>query len=54
MRQEGFRLLQVWVPDTSAPGFAAEARRQAELVARAAAAEDTMDWVEAVAAPWDE
>jgi hypothetical protein len=32
-RRQGLRLLQVWVPDTSAPGFVDEYRRQAKLVA---------------------
>jgi hypothetical protein len=34
MREQGLRLLQAWVPDTSAPGFAKEYRRQAKLVAK--------------------
>jgi hypothetical protein len=29
------RPIQIWVPDTRAPGFAAEAARQAKLVAEA-------------------
>lgn len=33
MRREGLRLVQLWVPDTSAPGFAKEFRRQVSLVA---------------------
>ena len=33
MRQRGFRLLQVWVPDTRSPAFARECRRQSLLVA---------------------
>jgi hypothetical protein len=33
LRREGMRLLQLWVPDPSAPGFADEYRRQAKLVA---------------------
>ena len=32
LRARGLRPLQIWVPDTRAPGFAAEARRQARLV----------------------
>lgn len=33
LRRQGMRLLQVWVPDPGAPGFADEYRRQAKLVA---------------------
>jgi hypothetical protein len=32
MRAMGLRPVQIWVPDTRAPGFAAEARRQCLLV----------------------
>jgi hypothetical protein len=41
-RQKGMKLVQFWVPDTSAPGFAEEARRQSALIA-AAAADPTSD-----------
>lgn len=34
MRSQGFRPIQLWVPDTRSPKFAAECRRQSELVAR--------------------
>jgi hypothetical protein len=34
MRRAGFRLVQLWVPDTRAPRFAAECRRQSKLAAR--------------------
>jgi hypothetical protein len=32
LRALGLRPVQLWVPDTSAPGFAEECRRQSELV----------------------
>ena len=32
LRARGLRPVQIWVPDTRAPGFAAEARRQSRLV----------------------
>jgi Protein of unknown function (DUF3018) len=32
MRQQGLWLLQIWVPDTTAPEFAAEALRQGQIV----------------------
>ena len=34
MRASGLRPLEIWVPDTSMPGFADECRRQAVLAAR--------------------
>jgi antidote-toxin recognition MazE-like antitoxin len=33
LRAAGLRPVQIWVPDTTAPGFAAEAARQARLLA---------------------
>jgi Antitoxin MazE-like len=33
MRAKGMRLVQIWVPDTRAPGFAEEAARQCRLLA---------------------
>lgn len=35
-RQKGMKLVQLWVPDTEAPGFAEEARRQSAIIAAAA------------------
>lgn len=35
LRAAGFRPVQIWVPDTRAPGFAAECRRQAVRIAKA-------------------
>lgn len=35
LRAAGLRPVQIWVPDTRRPGFAAECRRQAALVAAA-------------------
>ena len=32
LRASGLRPLQIWVPDTRAPGFAEECARQAKLV----------------------
>lgn len=47
MRRAGLRLLQLWVPDTRAPGFAEECRRQSRAAADDAHLEDdTMDWIE--------
>jgi hypothetical protein len=35
LRKTGLRPIQIWAPDTRAAGFAAECRRQSELVAQA-------------------
>jgi Protein of unknown function (DUF3018) len=58
MRAAGLRPVQIWVPDTSAPGFAGECRRQCELIA---AAEKTDEgraeaefWERAGADAWDD
>jgi hypothetical protein len=48
MRQAGFRLVQLWVPDTRARGFAEECRRQSRAAARNKRAErQVMTWIEA-------
>ena len=54
MRAAGLRPVQIWVPDVRSPEFAAEAHRQAALVAAADRAADDMEFVEAITAPWDE
>ena len=47
MRRAGFRLVQLWVPDTRARGFAAECRRQSRAAARNKRAEnEVMTWIE--------
>lgn len=54
MRARGYRPVQVWVPDVRSPEFAAEARRQAMVVAHADGSGDDQAFVEAVSAGWDE
>ena len=49
MRAAGLRPIQIWVPDTRAPGFAAECRRQCELIA----ASDKTDEGQAETAFWE-
>jgi hypothetical protein len=56
LRASGLRPVQIWVPDTRRPGFAAECARQAGLMAEAdradpelmadldAALEDAAEW----------
>jgi len=34
MQRTGLRLMQLWVPDTRAPGFSKECVRQSRLIAR--------------------
>ncbi|MBO0711008.1 MAG: antitoxin MazE family protein [Acetobacteraceae bacterium] len=42
----GLRPIQIWVPDTRAPGFAAEAKRQSELVGRSPESRETQEWID--------
>lgn len=53
LRAAGLRPIQLWVPDTRAPGFAAECRRQSAALANDAAEADAADFIEAVGA-WNE
>lgn len=54
LREQGLRPLQIWVPDTRAPGFAAEAHRQSALVAASDSAADDQAFVDAISAFNDE
>ena len=47
-RRAGMRLLQIWVPDTRSPDFAAEAARQSRLIGewdRSPEGRETMEWI---------
>ena len=46
LREQGLRPLQIWVPDTRAPGFAEEAHRQSALVAASSSAAEDQAWVD--------
>jgi hypothetical protein len=46
LRAAGLRPVQIWVPDTRAPGFAEECRRQARLISNAGTTEDDQAWAE--------
>lgn len=48
LREQGLRPLQIWVPDTRTPGFAAEAHRQSALVAASHSAADDQAFVDAI------
>ena len=42
LRMAGLRPIQIWVPDTRRPSFAAECRRQSKLAAQADMADGEM------------
>jgi hypothetical protein len=46
---KGMKLLRIWVPDPTAPGFLEEARRQAALLRGAPEETETLDFIEATA-----
>lgn len=54
LRKRGLRPVQIWVPDTRAPGFAEEARRQSRLVAAEDDFDEVMGFIERVSAFEDE
>jgi hypothetical protein len=54
MRAQGYRLVQVWVPDVRSAEFAVEARRQSAAVGAMDRLSDDQDFVEAVTVSWDE
>lgn len=47
-RARGLRLVQIWVPDTRSPEFAAEARRQSRAVAESPHAAEDQAFIDAV------
>jgi hypothetical protein len=57
LRAAGLRPVQVWLPDTRAPGFAEEVRRQCRAIAAAEATpegrEELAFWEAATAHVWD-
>ena len=48
MRARGMRPIQLWVADVRAPGFAAEAHRQAVAVAASEGADDDQAFIDAL------
>lgn len=46
---QGMKLLRLWVPDPSVPGFAEEVRRQALLLRSAPEEHEALDFIEAAA-----
>jgi hypothetical protein len=53
LRSQGLRPVQIWVPDTKAPGFAEECRRQAQRINRAADEQESLDFIDDIA-DWDD
>lgn len=49
LRAAGLRPVQIWVPDTRKPGFAAECRRQSLRLCDDVAERDTLAWLESAA-----
>ncbi len=50
-RASGMKLVRLWVPDPHAPGFAEEARRQAQLLVDAPEEAEALDFIDQ-AADW--
>jgi hypothetical protein len=53
LRRQGLRPIQIWVPDTRAPAFRAEAHRQSLAVAMSAQEEEDQAFIDAVS-DWSE
>ena len=51
LRMAGFKTVQIWVPDTKAPGFAEECRRQSRIIANDPAETRDLEFL-AEAADW--
>jgi hypothetical protein len=49
LRAAGLRPVQIWVPDTRRPGFAAECRRQCLALRKGRAESNTLKWLLKVA-----
>ena len=49
LQAAGLRPLQIWVPDTRRPGFAAECRRQSLALQNDPAERDLQGWLEETA-----
>ncbi|WP_022884743.1 antitoxin MazE family protein [Glaciibacter superstes] len=54
MREQGFRLVQVWVPDVRSEKFSAEAHRQSTAVGAADRLSDDQEFIEPLSVSWDE
>jgi len=50
LRAKGYRPVTLWLPDTSAPGFAEECRRQCELIKASESEQKYLDELDLAAA----
>jgi hypothetical protein len=50
LREQGLRPIQIWVPDTRSPAFAAESRRQSRAVASSQYAKGDQEFIDAISA----
>ena len=48
LRAQGMRLIEIWVPDVKSKKFAAEARRQARLVAESTEEAETQSFIDSI------
>jgi len=48
LKRQGLRPIQIWVPDTSTPDFAAEAHRQSAAVAASRHEPDNQAFIDAI------
>jgi hypothetical protein len=54
LRAQGLRPIQIWVPDTRSPEFAAEAHRQSRLLAESPGEADDQAFIDALQVKFDE
>lgn len=52
LRSQGLRPIQIWVPDTRSPEFAAEAHRQSAAIAVSEHETDDQAFVDAISVNW--
>ncbi len=54
LRDQGLRPIQIWVPDTRSPEFAAEAHRQSAAIAASPSEAEDQAFIDAISAPIEE
>lgn len=54
LRAQGLRPIEIWVPDTRSPAFAAEAHRQSLLIAQSEQEADDQAFIDALSVKRDE
>lgn len=55
MEEEGYRLLQIWVPDRENEKYLADIKRECESINSADQKDDIMEWLDDVSSwAWDE